>query len=165
MNDRRTRVNRYNRSRPLLALHFGILKVFHSRYSSPQDHRPPSVLLILFVHLFLHNCNLQRRWGNNSSWHWDVGPKAPFWTFLGWVPFSQVLGTLYHLLLRWSTFGHSKWIHGTPRTDLGVDTESNPKQRVKLITLKLQGAFALHLKIKMRKMGLPWWRSGWESAC
>lgn len=152
MNDLRTRFNRYNRSRLLLTLHFEILQVFHSVYSSPQDHRPPFVLLILFVRLFLHNCNLQRCWGKNTVLisTFRRRSEGALWTFLGWVAFSQVLGTLYHLLLRWNIFGHGKWIHGASRTDLGVDTESNPRQRVKLMTLKLQGAFALHLNIKMR---------------
>ena len=34
-------------------------KGFHSDYSVPEDHRPPFIFLILFVHLFVHNCSLQ----------------------------------------------------------------------------------------------------------
>ena len=65
----------------------------------------------------------------SSSWHSEAGPKAPSWTFLAWIPFCQILGTLHHFLLRWCIFGHNKWIHGTSRTDLGIDTISNPEAK------------------------------------
>ena len=90
----------------------------------------------------------------SSSWHSEAGPKAPSWTFLAWIPFCQILGTLHHFLLRWCIFGHNKWIHGTSRTDLGIDTVSNPeaKSEKKFNSGMSRRVFGLHLKIKMRIM-------------
>lgn len=159
MCDPRIRFNGYNGSRVVLNSAFWgkSWKVSCPGCSSPQDHRPPFVLTISFIHLLIHNGNLHLCWGItlSSSWHSEV----LFLTLLSlilvfaWVPFSQVLGTFYDLLLNGAHLDMINEIRVFQGRDLGVDTESNRKWRVKLNSRMSRWVpYYLHLNIRMRTM-------------